>query len=430
MASDEGREHEERIDEEAAMDRRKERESGAGTEGFHTKAARCPRTPPLDLEPLSVPLQLGTIFRARTSEELGATFRKKAPGVYSRFGHPVLSAAADKLAELEGAEAGLVSSSGMAAITTALFAVLEGGDHVVCQSFVFAQTGTFLREFLDRFGVETTFVESTEPEVFAQALTERTRVVYLETPSNPLLEVVDIAAVAAAVRRARPDAFVFVDNTFATPYLQNPLALGASLVLHSASKYLAGHADVLCGAVAGSSELVRRIKDAQILLGGILDPHGAWLLMRGIRTLGLRVQRASDNALALARFLSGKPGITAVHYPWLEGSRQRAVATAQMRAGGAMISFEVAGGLEGARRFVDALESIAIATSLGGVESVIEVPYELDWHESEGVTDGAVPPGLVRFSVGIEDVLDLERDLELGLRAVERAAVGSPSISR
>jgi cystathionine beta-lyase/cystathionine gamma-synthase len=233
--------------------------------------------------------------------------------------------------------------------------------------------------------------------------------------------VVDLSAVAEVVRAVQPGVLIVADNTFATPYLQNPLTLGATLVVHSGSKYLGGHNDLLAGAVAGPSDLIGRIRETQILLGGILDPHGAWLLQRGIRTLGLRVQRASDTALFLATWLASQPGIVRVNYPWLGADGGSIIARRQMRAGGAMISFEVDGGLEGARRFVNALRDIAIATSLGGVETVVEVPYELDWHESEGIAGSEVPPGLIRLSVGIEDPRDLQCDLANGVAALAGA---------
>ncbi len=381
--------------------------------------------------PLSMPLLQSVTFQAASSRELGEIFRSatrgpripsEAPGVYTRFGHPTLAAAGEKIASLEGAQAGLTFSSGMAAISTALLAVLRPGDHVVAQREIFGQTFTFLDRTLREFGVVTDFVPAHDFAGFARALRRSTRLVYIETPSNPLLRVVDIAEAAGLAHTV--NALLFVDGTFASPALQHPLALGADLVLHSATKFLSGHSDVLCGAAAGSADLLQRMREMQFLLGGVLDPHAAWLLLRGIKTLEVRVARQSETALRIAERLEGREEIAAVHYPWLASSPTVAIAKKQMRAGGGMISFEAAGGLQGARAFVDALEIIPIATSLGGVESLIEIPCDLDFSEEE-LGDAAqhtgIAPGLIRLSVGIETPEDLLADIERGLGAVRRA---------
>jgi cystathionine beta-lyase/cystathionine gamma-synthase len=307
----------------------------------------------------------------------------------------------------------------MAAISTSLAAFLRPGDHVVAQREIFAQTYRFLEEFMRPFGVAIDFVDATRPEEVARALRPNTSLVYIETPSNPLLKVVDIKAIAGVARRAGVP--LFVDGTFASPALQNPLAEGASLVLHSGTKFIAGHTDVMCGFAVGDAERVGRIKEHQILFGGVLDPHAAWLVLRGIKTLAVRVERQTRTALQLAQSLEGERNIRRVHYPWLASSPFNEVARRQMRGGGGVVSFEVEGGLRGARAFVDALETIAIATSLGGVETTIEVPWELDFSDEElgeAASQTGVTPGLVRMSVGIEDVQDLAEDLRRGVRAL------------
>lgn len=370
--------------------------------------------------PLSVPLVRATNFQAASSRELGDAFRSRDEHVYPRFAGPNTSAAAAKLAYLEGAESALVFSSGMAAITTSLLTVLRPGDHVVAQRRVFAQTYTFLDQWARSYGVDTTFVE-TNLDAVTRAIRPETALIYIETPSNPTLEIVDIEAIAE-IARSR-EARLFVDSTFAPPYLQRPLALGATLSLHSGSKYLSGHSDVLAGVVAGSQELIDRIRETQILLGGILDPQAAWLLLRGIKTLGLRVRKQCDNAHEIAQWLETQPQIEAVYYPWLESSPYRALADRQMRGGGGVVSFVIPGGLDGARAFVDALELIPIATSLGGVETVIEIPAELDFGPEELGRAGCAPnadPGLVRLAVGIEDPHDLLADLEQALERLGR----------
>jgi cystathionine beta-lyase/cystathionine gamma-synthase len=394
----------------------------------HTRAVKTHLDRPCHNRPLDVPIVQSNVYQMVSSEELGAMFKRKADGVYTRFGHPTTSAVAEKLAFLEGAESALAFSSGMAAISTSLTAFLRPGDHVVAQREIFAQTFKFLEEFMRPFGVSIDFVDATQPEEVAHALRPNTSLIYIETPSNPLLKVVDIRAVAGVARQAGVP--LFVDGTFASPALQNPMAAGASLVLHSGTKFIGGHTDVMCGFAVGDVEQISRIKEHQILFGGVLDPHAAWLVLRGIKTLAVRVERQSHTALQLAQSLEGERGIRRVHYPWLASSPFHDLARRQMRGGGGVVSFEVEEGLSGARTFVDALETIAIATSLGGVETTIEVPWELDFSDEElgeAAAETGVTPGLVRLSVGIEDVQDLEEDLRRGARAL-RAAL--PAVDR
>lgn len=371
--------------------------------------------------PLASPIYRSTTFAYPSSAALGAAFKAGSDRVYTRFGHPNATLAAERIAELERAEAALVFSSGMGAITTALLAVLRAGDHVVAQRKIFAQTFTFLETMAPRFGIETSFVDATILSEVALALRPNTRLIYIETPSNPLLEVVDIGAIAE-IARSR-GLHLFVDTTFASPHLQTPLSLGATLSLQSATKFLGGHSDLMAGVAAGSVALIDAIRDAQVLLGTIPDPHGTWLLERGVKTLGMRVERQCANALAIARTLETQPSVKRVYYPWLESSPQYAVARRQMRGGGGVVSFELEGGLNEARAFLDALETIPIATSLGGIETIVEVPYELDFSDDE-LGDAAagldVSPALIRLSVGIENLEDIEADLLRSFEALDR----------
>jgi methionine-gamma-lyase len=386
--------------------------------GFHTRAAHTYLDGRKVSRPLSPPIIQATTFQAETSESHGALFRDGADTLYTRMGNPTLSSAAEKVAALENAERALVFGSGMGAITTALLTFLESGDRVVAQREIFAQTFTFLDRLARSLGIETDFVDATRMDEVTEAIRPNTRLIYIETPSNPLLHVVDIRA-AVEIARER-GIMLLVDSTFASPYLQNPLDLGATLVIHSGTKFLGGHSDVMCGVIAGEDSLIRRIRETQIMLGTILDPHAAWLLLRGMKTLGVRVQRQCDSALEVARFLAGHKGVTAVHYPWLEGSPFHDLARTQMRGGGGVLSFEVEGGLEGARKFLDSLELIPVATSLGGVETVIEIPAELDFGDDELGDDAGrdeIHTGLIRLSVGLEDVQDLIEDLGRGLPA-------------
>jgi len=366
-------------------------------------------------QPLSEPIILATTYSAPSAVRHREMFQDGSTTFYRRFGNPTAAAAARLIANLEGAEEGIVFGSGMGAISTALFAVLRAGDHVVASQEIFAQTRTLLDTTLRGYGVETEFVDARVAENVTSRIRKGTRLIYVETPSNPLLHIVDIAAIAKALN---PGVELFVDATFGSPALQSPLALGATLSLHSATKFLGGHSDVLGGAASGRRELISRLRDMQILLGTVMDPHAAWLLMRGIRTLGVRVRRQAETALALARKLSLHGSVQSVSYPYLESDPGHAIASRQMRAGGGVVSFVVKGGTAGARRFADALRLIPIATSLGGVETIVELPYDLDFGEGDqGDSAGAALGGTIRMSVGLEDLADLWADLDQALTA-------------
>jgi cystathionine beta-lyase/cystathionine gamma-synthase len=390
---------------------------------IQTTAVRTYHDKKKQQRPLSIPIVQAVNFEAESSVQLGEDFRNGTGFVYQRFGHPTTKAAGEKIALLEGAEAGLVFSSGMGAIATTLMALIGGSDaRVIAQRQIFAQTFTFLDKALRSFGVETTFIDVRNEVELRAAFQTRGSLLYIESPSNPLLNVVDIRRAAAIAHEH--GALLLVDSTFASPFLQNPIALGADIVLHSATKFLGGHSDVLCGAVAGPAGLVKKIEQMQILLGTVLDPHASWLLLRGIKTLGVRVQRQAENALALARLLQRHDAVESVEYPWLESSRSFPVASKQMRGGGGVLTFTLKGGLEAAHQFSDALELISVATSLGGVESVIEIPADLDFGPDElGDTAGesGIPKALIRLSVGIEDIGDLVADVEHALAAVSAA---------
>jgi cystathionine beta-lyase/cystathionine gamma-synthase len=367
-------------------------------------------------QPLSEPIVLATTYSAPSAVRHRELFHDGSTTFYRRFGNPTAAAAARLVADLEGAEEGLVFGSGMGAISTSLFAVLRTGDHVIASQEIFAQTRTILDTTLRGYGVDTEFVDARVASNVTSRIRTNTRLIYVETPSNPLLQIVDVAAIAKALR---PGIELYVDGTFGSPALQRPLALGATLSLHSATKFLGGHSDVMGGVACGRRELIARLRDMQILLGTVLDPHAAWLLMRGIRTLGVRVRRQAETALALARRLTTHDAVEAVSYPYLEGDPGYEVASRQMSGGGGVVSFRVRGGTNGARRFADALELIPIATSLGGVETIVELPYDLDFGAEDPGDghDAASPLGAtVRMSVGLEDVDDLWADLDRALR--------------
>ncbi|MBE3563986.1 MAG: bifunctional cystathionine gamma-lyase/homocysteine desulfhydrase [Hydrogenibacillus schlegelii] len=351
---------------------------------------------------------------------LSSTFRQDAPGhhrgyEYTRTGNPTRAALEAFIAELEGGVRGLAFASGMAALQ-AVMMLFRAGDHLIVGDDVYGGTYRLLARVLDRFGLEAAFVDVTRLDVLEAALQENTRAVLVESPTNPLLRIVDLEAVAAFCRRH--GLLLIVDNTFMTPYWQNPLRLGADVVVHSATKYLSGHSDVLAGlVVVKDAELGERLHFLQNATGGVLGPLDAYLLFRGIRTLGVRMEAHERNAAKIARFLAEHPDVVRVHYPGLEGHPGHLVARRQARGFGGMISFEVESA-ERAERLVRSVRLFALAESLGGVESLISIPARMthasippERRRALGITDG-----LVRLSVGIEDVDDLLEDLEHALR--------------
>ena len=328
------------------------------------------------------------------------------PYFYTRSGNPTVQAVAQQLAVMEGGESALIFSSGMAAITCSLLTLLRSGDHVICHNEIFSQTRTFFDTVLNKFQVTVSYVNFRVPDEISNAFLSNTRLLYVETPSNPHLDIIDLDTVAEFA--AKRDVPVVVDSTLGTPALQNPLRHGASLVLHSATKYLAGHSDVLCGAAIGSKHLISKIHVVQKLTGGVIDPHAAYLLHRGLKTLPLRMKQICENAMALSNFLSNRSCIQWIRYPFLDNHPDVSIARRQMKAGGGLISFEITGGLPAARRFVDSLRLIRIATSMGGTDSTIEIPFDLMRVRDENNKS----KGLIRLSVGIEDVTLLKNDLE------------------
>ena len=333
---------------------------------------------------------------------------------YARTGNPTRTALEACLAALEGARHGLAFASGMAAIDT-LLKLLDPGDHVLASNDVYGGTFRLFDKQYRKYGIEFSFAELTDPETVRAGLRPNTRFVWIETPTNPRLKVVDIAAIAELARRRNPEVRVVVDNTFATPYLQQPLALGAHVVVHSTTKYLGGHSDVVGGAVlTGDTALHERLQFLQNAAGAVPGPLDCFLVLRGVKTLPVRMDRHGENALAVAQFLADHPAVAEVIYPGLESHPQHAIAQKQMRNFGGMISFFIKGGPEAARALLTRTRLFALAESLGGVESLIELPAAM----THGATQGSpleVGPGLIRVSVGLEHVQDLIDDLAQAL---------------
>jgi cystathionine gamma-lyase len=339
---------------------------------------------------------------------------------YSRTGNPTRAALEACLAHLEAADFGLCYGSGMAA-TDNVLRLFGPGDHVVTGNDVYGGTFRLFDKILRPLGYDFTFVDTTNPANIQAALRPNTRLVWLETPSNPLLGVVDLKAVAEVVRTNKITEYrplICVDNTFATPYLQRPLELGADIVVHSATKYLGGHSDVVGGAVlTNSAELSERLHFFQNSCGAIPGPMDCFLLLRGIKTLPLRMDRHGQNAMAVAQFLAGHPKVEKTTYPFLPSHPQYETAKRQMRNGGGMVSFIARGGKEAAIKVAESTHLFALAESLGGVESLIEVPAAMT-HASTANSPLAVDPGLVRLSVGVEHIDDLLSDLKRALEAI------------
>ena len=368
--------------------------------------------------------QTSTFEVVDNDEQLRAT---PTDHFYTRYGNPTNTVAEQTIASLEGVDAALTFASGMGAITTTIMALLKSGDHIVAQRDIYGGATKFLSQWLPRLGIETTFVDTTEYDQHERAIRPNTKLLYLESPTNPALRVVDFKRVAAIARSHK--LLSMIDGTFGTPINQHPAEYGIDVVMHSGTKYLNGHTDLICGVVAGGSGLIEKIHSTRTTLGNCMDPHASWMLVRGLKTLAVRVERQNQNALRVAEFLAQHAKVRSVHYPFLKTHPQYAIAREQMRGGGGMVTFEVEGTGEDARRVSEAMRLFTLAPSLGGVESLVSIPVltshamiEPEQRRKMGVTEQ-----MIRLSVGIENADDLIADLEHALEAVaapERVQVG------
>ena len=365
--------------------------------------------------PVTTEIVRSSTFTFSSSEEM----RKWAEGksqayIYTRYGNPTLAVAEKKIAALEGAETAVVTSSGMAAISNALLSVLKNNDEVISTAQLYGGTYRLMRDVFPRFGITVRHVE-TSLDGIEKLVTTKTKCLYVETPTNPSLQLVDLRKAIAFAKRHKLVAIV--DNTFATPILQNPLALGADMVVHSVTKGLAGHSDLLGGVALGSAKFIAPVRQMVIFLGGCMDPEVAFLLIRGVKTLGIRIERQCETALRVAKFLEKHPRVEKVHYPGLQSHRDHSLARKQMRGFGSMLAFDLKGGLPAARKFCDGVKLFLLAASLGGVESLVLLPsYSSHYRMSEQELGRAgVKPGTVRVSIGLEDAADLIEDLKQAL---------------
>jgi len=387
--------------------------------GFTTRAVHGGHVPD-ENKSMVTPIYQTATFRYDTVEEGARLGAESGPGYfYTRWANPTTDMLEQKVALLEGADAALAVSSGMAAISTAVVGLLRAGDHVVAPKAVYQATFELLHGLLPRYGVEATFLDDPDVSAYERAIRPNTKLLYIETPNNPLLGVTDITGVVALAKAC--GARTVADNTFATPYNQTPLALGVDLVCHSATKYLGGHHDVTAGVICGPRDLIRQCVRTMRIFGAVLDPFAAYLLVRGIMTLGLRMERHNASALALARHLAAHPAVARVHYPGLPGHPRHGIASRQMPGGyGGMMSIEVRGDVAAGARCVEALRVGKLAVSLGGVSTLVTHPASTtsvnmppEVRRAAGIADG-----LIRISVGIEDLDDLIADFDQALARV------------
>jgi methionine-gamma-lyase len=367
-------------------------------------------------------VQATTFAQPSDAEFVDAATRSFTDDFYVRYGTPNHTQVAEVVAVLEGADRAMVTAGGMGAISTLALALLRTGDHVVAQRSIYPGTTSLVGTVLDRFGVTASTVDLRDLDALEGALRDETALVLVETPSNPFLGVVDVGAVAHLAHRS--GALVVVDNTLATPINQRPLELGADLVWHSATKYLGGHSDVSAGVVAGRTDVIEEIWRTHLVVGSVLGPFDAWLLLRGLRTLDVRIARHNENALALATALEAHDAVRAVYYPGLASHPQHELAAAQMRGFGGLLSFEVAGGAAAADRVLDRLSLSVRAASLGSVQSLATRPASM-WGDTRNYDPSIaddVAPGLIRLAVGIESTVDLLDDLTSALDAADEAS--------
>lgn len=372
---------------------------------------------------LITPIYQTATFAFKNAEEAADKFANKTePGayIYTRVGNPTQAQLEEKIALIEGGEAALALSSGVGAITTTILTLCSQGDHIVAANSIYGSSYAFLGKHCKRFGIETSFVDATDTENIRLAMKANTKVVYIESPSNPVLDLVDIEEAAKIAHEY--NALLLIDSTFASPYSQKPLKLGADVVIHSATKYINGHGDVIAGIIIGKKDILDRVRFDGIMdtTGACLSPFDSWLLIRGMKTLGLRVRRSTSTAFEVAKFLEKHPKIDAVYYPGLESHPQHELAKKQMTDFGSIISFEVKGGVDAGRQLMDNVKVCILAVSLGDAETLIEHPASMTHKQipQEERLKAGITDGLVRLSIGLEESEDIIEDLKSALDSI------------
>lgn len=378
------------------------------TRAIHAGEQRDPQT-----GAITTPIYQTSNFAFTSTQELLAYNRGESSAyIYTRYGNPTLKAVETKIAALEDGDDAAVFASGMAAITTAILPFVEQGDHIVASRDIYGGTFNFLNTILPRFGITTSFVDATNIEVIAETIQSNTKLLFCESPTNPTLKLVDLVQLAKLGRER--DLPIIFDNTFATPINQQPARWGIKIIVHSATKYLGGHNDLMAGVIIGPTKYIQSVKELLKIFGGVLDPHAAWLLLRGLKTLPLRVHRHNQTSLQIAKYLEDHDKVQHVYYPGLESHPQHSLAKTQMQGYGGVISFELKGDYAAASRFVDNMKAAFITPSLGGVETLITQPsttshYHLDPQERK---NAGISDELIRLSVGLEDFEDILAGLD------------------
>ena len=388
--------------------------------GLGTKAIHAGNVKDAQYGALTTPIYQTSTFVFDSCEQGGRRFAGQEGGyIYTRLGNPTVSVLENKVAALECGEACVAAASGMGAISSALWTIAGAGKHIVADGTLYGCTFALLNHGMSRYGVEVSFVDTSDLAAVKAALKENTCAVYLETPANPNLKIADIAAVAEIAHTYNPDIKVVCDNTFASPALQNPLTLGADVVVHSATKYLNGHGDVIAGFVVGKADFIGEVRmfGLKDMTGAVMDPFAAYLILRGLKTLEIRMERHCANAKAIAEFLDQHPAVEKVYYPGLKNHVGHDIAVRQMKDFGGMLSFEVKGGRAAGTKLVNALHLITVAVSLGDAETLIEHPASMthSTYTEEELAASGIPGGLIRLSAGLENAEDIIADLEQAL---------------
>lgn len=388
--------------------------------GFGTKAIHAGNVKDLQYGALTTPIYQSSTFVFDSCEQGGRRFAGAESGyIYTRLGNPTTSVLEAKVASLEGGEAALATASGMGAISSCLWTIASAGKHIIADGTLYGCTFALLNHGIQRYGVDVDFIDTSDLEAVKSHLRPNTVAVYLETPANPNLKITDIAEVSKLVHDYNSEIKVVCDNTFASPALQNPLSLGADVVVHSATKYLNGHGDVVAGFVVGKADFIGQVRmfGLKDMTGAVLDPFAAFLLLRGLKTLELRMARHCENASKIAAFLLEHPAVEKVNYPGLKTHKGHVIAARQMKDFGGMLSFEVRGGKEAGMKLVNALQLITVAVSLGDAESLIEHPASMthSTYSAEELAASGIAPGLIRLSAGLENTEDLIADLKKAL---------------
>lgn len=368
---------------------------------------------------LSMPIYQTSTFIFKDSEQGARRFKGQEAGyIYTRLGNPNTDALGKKIAVLEGFEAGLTTGSGMAAVANVIFACAQAGDHIIVDDTVYGGTHYLLEDEIKRIGIEVSRVDASRVQTVARAMKKNTTLILIETPANPTLKLIDIAAVVEVAHQGK--ALVCVDNTFLTPYYQRPIEFGADIVLHSATKFIGGHGDVVAGVLVGKKDFIAKAYKIATHYGWTMAPFNAWLLLRGLKTLALRVEKSSQNAFQISQWLEKHPAVERVYYPFLPSHPQYELAKRQQKGGGAIISFELKGGYKAGTKLMDSVKLCTLAVSLGDCDTLIQHPASMTHAgmSEDAMREAYITPGLVRLAVGVEHVQDLIEDLEQALHKI------------